>query len=509
MRVIYASAEVFPLAKTGGLADVSAALPAALAKLGVDIRLVMPGYTEALDRAAAKQSAIPLAPVLGVDDVRLVPAKLPDSDLPIWLLDCPSLFRRPGGLYLDDNGDDWPDNARRFAVLSHVVSRLALGTAVDALASWQPDVVHVNDWHLGLVPALLAAEGGLRPPSLLTIHNLAFQGVFPREVYPQLGLPERWFTADTAEFYGKVSFLKAGIRFADGLTTVSPRYADEILTPEFGCGLDGFLRRRTDHLTGILNGIDYGLWTPDDPIAVPAPYSAKNLAGKRRCKAALQAELSLEAAPEAPVIAFISRLTDQKMADALPAIAPVIAAQGGQLVVCGEGDVAIVQGLLALQLQYPGMVAVRIGYEEGLARRILAGADILAAPSRFEPCGLVQMYAMHYGTIPIVRSVGGLLDTVVRHDVEGGVSGTSTGFMFDEPTVEGFSDAVQRACRHYRKPVAWRAMQIRAMQQDFSWTRSAEQYRQLYAQIAPNFGPQDLAEDAPVAAASRLLATGS
>lgn len=505
MRVLFASAEVFPLAKTGGLADVSAALPKALADLGVDIHLIMPGYTEALDSAEAKQRTIPLGNIPGIEDASLIPARLPGSGLGIWLIDCPALYRRDGGLYVDPNGRDWTDNASRFAVLSHVVTRLALGaTSVD----WRPDVVHVNDWHLGLVPALLAAEGGLRPPTVLTIHNLAFQGVFPAEVFPQLGLPSGWFNADAAEFYGQVSMLKAGIRFADRLTTVSPRYAKEILTPQFGCGLDGFLRARGRNLVGILNGIDYGLWTPDCPQSVPFPYTAKDLSGKRLCKAALQAELGLASAPQAPVIAFISRLTEQKMADVLPVVMPVIAEQGGQLVVCGEGDAAIQQSLQDLARRYPQAVAVHVGYEESLARRILAGADILAAPSRFEPCGLVQMYAMRYGAVPIVRNVGGLLDTVVRHEAGATRKDEATGFMFDEATAASFADAIERACRHYRKPVAWRAMQLRAMKQDFRWSRSAQRYLALYSELIED-EPKVETPAAEDELTSPLMATGS
>jgi starch synthase len=302
--------------------------------------------------------------------------------------------------------------------------------------------------------------------------------------------------------------LKAGIRFADRLTTVSPTYAQEILTPEFGCGLDGFLKARADHLVGILNGIDYGLWTPDDPVAVPYPFNARDLSGKRLCKAALQAEMGLTADPDAPVIAFISRLTEQKMADMLPAIMPVIAEQGGQLIVCGEGDSAIEQALTSLEAQYPGAIAIRLGYQEPLARRILAGSDILAAPSRFEPCGLVQMYAMRYGTIPIVRNVGGLQDTVVRHEPGGGLRTGATGFMFDDATVGSLSDAVAHACRHYRKPVAWRAMQVRAMKQDFRWTRSAQRYLSLYAELAPMEAQDDVAVEQAMAV-QRLRSTGS
>lgn len=505
MRLLFASAEIFPLAKTGGLADVSAALPLALAALGVDVQLIMPGYPEALDRAEAKQAAIPLRGLPKVDDASIIPARMPLSGLPVWLLDCPSLYRRAGGLYLGDDGHDWPDNALRFSTLSQAVARLALGTTP---LDDRIDIVHANDWHLGLVPALLAAEGGLRPPSVLTIHNLAFQGVFPAEVFPQLGLPPHWFTPDTLEFYGKLSMLKAGIRFADRLTTVSPSYAREILTPEYGCGLDGLLQARANDLTGILNGIDYDLWMPEDPATVPYPYDSKNMAGKRRCKAALQSESGLDSTNDAPLFGFISRLTEQKMADLLPQIMPKIANQGAQFIVCGEGDAGIEQSLKDVQSRYPDNFVLRLGYEEPLARRILAGSDILAAPSRFEPCGLVQMYAMRYGTIPIVRNVGGLSDTVVRHEA-GALTGDATGFMFDEPTADSLADAAEQACRHYRKPVAWRAMQVRAMKQDFRWARSAQQYLALYHELVPPNYTGETSDLAPEFLAPEFLATAS
>lgn len=476
-RVLFASPEVFPLAKTGGLADVSAALPTALASLGADIRLVLPGYPEALDRARDKTSPIPLGDILGLGDTALILARTPDTDLPVWLVDCPSLYRRSGGLYLDPQGRDWPDNAQRFALLCHAVTRIALGAT-----GWRPDVVHLNDWHLGLVPALLAAQPGPRPASVLTLHNLAFQGVFPAEVFPRIGLPSGSFTADGVEYYGQVSFLKAGIRFADRLTTVSPRYAREILTPEFGCGLDGLLRARADDLVGILNGIDYDSWTPEDPAGVPHPYSLDDLSGKHRCKTTLQNEFGLEADPDAPVIAYISRLTEQKMADLLPEIGPAIANEGAQLAICGEGDRSIEQALRTLQARFPRRIAVRIGYQEALARRVLAGADMLAAPARFEPCGLTQMYAMRFGTIPIVREVGGLADTVIGHEEH--TRREATGFVFQKPTAPALVDAIERACGHYREPVAWRALQTRAMRQDFRWRRPAERYFGLYAELA-------------------------
>lgn len=489
MRVLFASSEISPMAKTGGLADVSAALPVALADLGVDIRLVMPAYDNALELARNKGTSIRLGNILGLGEAAAIPARTPDHGLPIWLIDCPALFRRLGGLYLDSEGRDWPDNAIRFALLSHVVARLAVG---DASIGWRPDAVHVNDWHLGLVPALLARQLGRRTPSLLTIHNLAFQGVFEADVFPRLGLPGELFTMEGAEFHGRVSFLKAGIRFADRLSTVSPRYAQEILTAEFGCGLDGLLRERAGDLVGIVNGIDCDSWSPEDSACVPFRYNARDLSGKRHCKAALQSELGLDCDPEAPLIAYVSRITKQKMADFLPEIAPLVMAQGAQLAICGEGDRSIESALRLLERQYPGRIAVRIGYQEPLARRLLAGADMLAAPARFEPCGLIQMYAMRFGTVPIVSRVGGLVDSVVGcDDRRSGPLHEATGIVIDEPTVASLCDAITFACRLYREPVAWRRVQAQAMRQDFSWSPSAERYLSVFADLIRASGGRD------------------
>lgn len=506
MRILFASSEISPMAKTGGLADVSAALPAALADLGVDVRLAMPAYQSALDLARNKQTPIPLGNILGMGEVAAIPARTPDHGLPIWLIDCPALFRRQGGLYVDNEGWDWPDNAVRFALLSHAVARLSLG---DTGTGLRPDAVHVNDWHLGLVPALLAAQPAGRTPSLLTIHNLAFQGVFEAELFPRLGLPDELFTTEGAEFYGRISFLKAGIRFADRLSTVSERYAQEILTPEFGCGLDGLLRTRADDLFGILNGIDCVSWSPDDPAGVPFRYNARDFSGKRHCKASLRSELKLDADPEAPLIAYVSRMTEQKMADVLPEIAPAVTAQGAQLAICGEGDRSIERALRALETQYPGRIAVRIGYDDSLARRLLAGADMLAAPARFEPCGLIQMYAMRFGTVPIVSRVGGLADSVTGHDDrQTGSQHEATGIVMGEPTVASLIEAITRACRLYREPVAWRRLQAQAMRQDFSWRRSAERYISVFAGlIGTRPGGDALARRNAAPAALRLSGT--
>ncbi|TAM50015.1 MAG: glycogen synthase GlgA [Paraburkholderia sp.] len=484
MRVLFASSEAVPLAKTGGLADVSAALPRALAELGVDVRIVVPGYPEALERVHGKEEPIGLGDVQGFGQTWLVPARMPDIDLPLWLVDCPARFDRGGGLYFDEQGQAWADNAERFAVFSHVVARIALGTAgVD----WTPDVVHVNDWHLGLVPALLATGPRTRPRSVFTIHNLAFQGVFAAETFGRLGLPNEWFTSDGIEYYGSVSFLKAGIRFADHITTVSPRYAREILTPEFGCGLDGLLRTREHDLTGILNGVDYERWTPEDSLVVPHPYNVADLSGKARCKASLQNELGLAPKESAPLVAFVSRLTEQKMADVLPDIVPMLVDEGAQFAICGTGGAAIEAQVRALAASHPQRVAVRVGYEEPLARRVLAGADILAAPARFEPCGLTQMYAMRFGTIPVVRAVGGLADTVIGNPGQANAR-CATGFHFQQATGRALAGALGQACGAYRQRDDWRAMQMRAMSQDFRWRRPAERYVALYAALARDVG---------------------
>lgn len=486
ISALFASPEVFPLAKTGGLADVSAALPAALSERGVDMRIVMPGYTESLDLAESKQKQIPLGDIQGFGEAALIVARNPGTGLPLLLVDCPSLFRRRGTLYSDVDGKEWSDNAIRFALFSHVVTRLALGKAG---INWRPHIAHVNDWHLGLVPALLRAQLGPRPRTVFTIHNLAFQGVFSADVFPCLGLPGGWLHPDGIEFYGQVSFLKAGIRFADRLTTVSPTYAREVLTPEFGCGLDGLLRTRANDLVGILNGVDYERWAPENPAHVPHTFHAEDLSGKQQCKVMLQSELGLRADPHAPMIAFISRITEQKMADVLPEITPGLTDKGAQFVICGDGDRSIECALRALEAVRPRQIAVQIGYQETMARRILAGADILAAPARFEPCGLTQMYAMRYGTIPVVRRVGGLADTVIGHRASGdSAKDTGTGFMFDAPTADGLSGAIERAIKLYRSPVAWRGMQKRAMRQDFRWMRSAQRYRALYRELLQGAG---------------------
>jgi starch synthase len=486
MRVLFVSSEAYPLAKTGGLADVSAALPRALAELGVDVRLVLPGYPCALDAAAHKIVEAELPRAAGADTTRLIRAFMPDSGLPVWLVDCPALFNRRGGLYQDDHGADWPDNAQRFAHFSAVTAQLALGKLVP---DWQAGLVHANDWHAGLLPILLGPAREQRPASIFTIHNLAYQGLFPSEVLQSLALPDGIFTPDGIEFYGKVSFLKAGIRFSDHVTTVSPSYAREILTPEFGCGLDGLLRHRMKLLTGILNGVDYRVWNPTSDRCLPARFGVDDLSGKRICKADLQRELGLSVSQTIPLISWVSRITDQKMADVVSHALPAILERDVQLVMLGQGDPGLEVQLADAAQHYPGRLAVRIGFDEELAHRFHAGADLLLHPCRFEPCGLTPLYAMRYGTLPIVRQVGGLADTIIDATEWSVRAGHATGFVFREPSASAMLDCLDRALAFYAQPVLLRKMQRRAMDREFGWDASARRYLALYRRLAPYAAP--------------------
>jgi starch synthase len=480
MRSLFVSSEIYPLAKTGGLADVSAALPIALSSLGVDVRLVMPGYPEALDTAAdlklEAQCAENGAPT------RLLRGRLPDSGLPVWLIDCPALFKRAGGLYQNPEGEDWHDNHHRFSLLARVAAKLAAG---DVVSDWRADVVHANDWHTGLLPLLLKRRTNTPPATLFTIHNLAFQGLFPAEALGELKLPEELLGPDGIEFYGRISFLKAGIRYSDRFNTVSPSYAREILTPEFGCGLDGLLNNRAGDLSGILNGIDRDVWNPASDPFLPARFDAHAMAGKHVCKAELQRELGLDHAADTPLIVWASRLAHQKMADTTLEMLPALMQRDVQFALIGEGDPAYERGFAELAQAHPGRVAVRIGYEEALAHRFYAGGDVLLHPSRFEPCGLTPQYAMRYGTIPVVSSVGGLNDTVRDADEQAMRADTATGFSFREQSVAAMLAGLHRALDVYVQPFSWRRLQRRAMGQDFGWQASAKRYLALYRALAP------------------------
>lgn len=475
-RVLFVSAEVFPLAKTGGLADVSGALPAALSHLGVDVRIMLPGYPQALDLARH------LDVVSGCDlpEGRLLAGWAPDSNVPVILFDAPALFRRDGGLYQDDDGQDWPDNDRRFAAFCRAASLAALGKTA---LGWRPQIVHANDWHTGMIPALLHFSGEAPPKTVFTIHNLAFQGNFPLAAFSCLGLPTEVLSPQGIEFYNQISFIKAGIRYSDRITTVSPNYAREILTAEYGCGLDGLLRTRAADLIGILNGVDYSVWDPANDAALPYQYSIDDLVGKDRCKATLRSEMRLTQEEDAPLIACVNRLTQQKMTDVVIDALPWLVANGAQVVIHGSGDRTLEERATRMAQEHPGSVAVQLGYIEGLAHRIIGGCDLSLTPARFEPCGLTTMYAMRYGALPVTRAIGGVVDTVEDAGALKTNHNTGSGFTFEEPTSDGLGSCLMRATSWYRNSKEWNHLQRRAMVLNFGWERSAQRYLELYAAL--------------------------
>ena len=478
MRVCFVTSEAYPLAKSGGLADVSRALPLALRQQNIDVRLLLPAYPSALKNLENPRIEANLK-LLG-EDVALIAGQLPNSDLPVWLVHAPSLFCRPGGLYQNPDGAEWKDNARRFALLAHAAKAVCAGY----MNGWVPDVVHANDWHTGLLPLLLSGQSRSRPATVFTIHNMAFQGNFPREALGAIEVPEHVLnTPDGIEFYGRVSYLKSAIRYSDRITTVSPTYANEILTPEFGYGLEGLLRERLRDFTGILNGIDDAAWNPAKDGNLPAIYSERDIAGKRICKAELQQEFGLDPNMDVPLVGFVSRLTHQKMADIILETVPWLVECGAQFILVGEGDQKLEAGFAQLGRDFPGKVAVHIGYAEDMAHRLQAGTDILLAPARFEPCGLTQLYALRYGTVPVVRQTGGLADTVRDANSTTLPDRTATGFVFQETSTGGLKGAAARAMALYREPLAWRRLQLQGMAQDFSWQTSAAKYAALYHEV--------------------------
>ncbi|MBI3454456.1 MAG: glycogen synthase GlgA [Candidatus Rokubacteria bacterium] len=477
LRILFVASEVEPFAKTGGLADVAGALPKALEALGHDVRVVMPKY-RGVEHAAGS-----LRPVLSRLEVPIGPQAVEGAVLegrmgtavPVYFLAQDRYYDRPA-LYTTAEGD-YPDNCERFVFFCRAV--LAALPRLD----WMPHVIHGHDWQTGLIPVYLEtvyrdAVGYRDIASVFTIHNLAYQGLFWHYDLPMTGLGWDLFTPAGIEFYGKISLLKGGLVFADLLTTVSPTYAKEIQTPEYGERLDGVLRERAADLVGILNGLDYEAWNPATDVEIPKRFGPDDLDGKGVCKAALREELGLpDPGRPAPLVGVVGRLADQKGLDLVAAAVPAILAAGGQLVLLGAGDEAYEREFTELAQKYPAAVAVKIGFDAGLARRIYAGADGFLMPSRYEPCGLGQLIALRYGTIPIVRRTGGLADTIREWDE---ASGTGTGFVFEALTPEACRAAVARALRAYGHPAAWQRLIRNAMAEDFSWEASAEKYVSCY-----------------------------
>lgn len=478
MNILFATPECAPYVKTGGLGDVSGALPATLAGLGHDVRVLLPAYRDMKVEGEIGEG-VELPPYGPWPAAQLVPVKLP-SGVTLLLLTCPDLYQRSGGPYVDASGRDYHDNAVRFGMLSRVAA--LLGTVHSPLRDWIVDVVHANDWPCGLAPLYLAQHRALEPHtrtagSVLTIHNLAFQGVFPMGSADVLGVPPQWRGIEGVEFWGGLSMLKAGIQFADAITTVSPSYAREIQTPAHGVGFDGILRSRAERLSGILNGIDTQQWNPATDPLLPTHFSRDDLAGKAACKAALQVRAGLPVRPDAMLFAMVSRLTPQKGVDLVLGAIQRIVAAGGQLVVLGSGETGLQQALGDAARAQPKNVAVTLGFDEALAHLIEAGADAFLMPSRFEPCGLNQMYSQAYGTPPIVAPVGGLRDSVIDANAD---TLHGTGFVMTDCDALGLHDAVARALRAWRDPQQWRRIQANGMARHFGWEDSAVQYLEVY-----------------------------
>jgi starch synthase len=476
LKVLSVASEVFPLIKTGGLADVVGALPAALAQENVEVRTLVPGYPTILAKLVNAQ------PAHVYDDLFGGPARVlagAAAGLDLFAIDAPHLYERPGNPYLGPDGLDWPDNARRFAALSRVAADIGLGV-IDA---FRPQVVHLHDWQAALTAAYLSYADRSRPGVVTTIHNMAFQGHFPMSMFAELGLPPQALAIDGVEYYGGVGYLKAGLRLADRITTVSPTYAREILTPEFGMGLDGLLRTRAADVQGIVNGIDDTVWNPATDAALPQTFTALRIDMRVRNKTALQTRMGLAPGVDRPLFGVISRLSDQKGLDLLLRALPGVVARGGQLALIGSGERSLEAGFAAAAASRPDSVACVFGYDEKLAHLIQAGADFIVVPSRFEPCGLTQLCALRYGAPPIVARVGGLADTVIDANEAAIAAGVATGVQFYPPNLETLTYALNRALDIVRDPAVSRRLRLNGMRSDVSWRGPAKKYAALYRDL--------------------------
>jgi starch synthase len=476
LRVLSVASEVYPLVKTGGLADVAGALPLALAAERVQVTTLVPGYPAVLAALEASEAVADLEPLLGVPG-RLLGARAAGLDL--LVIDAPSLFARPGNPYLGPDGRDWPDNGERFAALAQVAAEIGWGL----IPRYRPGLIHAHDWQAALVAAYIHYADRPAPPVVLTIHNLAFQGRFPPALLARIGLPSRAFTVAGVEYYGDVGFLKAGILFADRVTTVSPSYAVEILSDEGGMGLGGLLRARSDHLLGILNGIDAEVWNPAADRLIPQRFGREKLGPRARNKAALQERFGLSVDPATPLFGVVSRLTAQKGLDLLVEALPLLAQAGGQLVLLGTGDPRLETAFEEAARLDPRRVGCMLAYDEAVAHLVQAGSDVLLVPSRFEPCGLTQLCALRYGALPLVARTGGLADTVIDANEAALRAGVATGFSFAPVDADGLARTLQRALDLYRSPGEWRVMQQNGMRADFSWKEPARRYAALYRSL--------------------------
>lgn len=480
MRILIATSEAYPLIKTGGLADVSGALPAALRRQRADARLLIPGYPAVLSKVKNLIQVAQLDMIPQIGSITLMQGEMPDTDVPVYVLVHPGLYQRDGGPYQDYYGRDWIDNPLRFGVLSHVTAVLSSGFSP---LEWKPDIVHCNDWQTGLTPAMLHFFGTSRARTVLGIHNLAYQGNFGPEWVEKLNLPASSFQINGLEYYGQLSFLKAGAYYADAIITVSPTYAREIQTAEYGCGMQGLLADRQASLFGILNGIDTNEWNPVGDHHLATNYDMDRLENKAAVKQALQQRLGLAEDAQAPLLAVVSRLASQKGLDLVLECASDFIREGAQLAILGSGDPMLEHGFTQLGQAFPGKINITVGYNEPLSHQIMAGSDIFLMPSRFEPCGLNQMYGLAYGTPPVVRRTGGLADSVHDTDMATLESGAATGFVFEQATAQEFSACVHRALKLFHDKKSWKHLQINGMERDLSWTRSAKDYLEIYQSL--------------------------
>jgi starch synthase len=475
IEVLSIASEIYPLVKTGGLADVAGALPRALAPLGVAMRTLIPGYPAVLDKLESARNIAVLPDYFG-GSANLLAGRAAGLDLIV--LEAPHLFDRPGNPYLGPDGADWPDNWQRFAALSFAAYELGRGL----IDGYRPQVLHAHDWQAGLVPAYVAFNAPTRVKTVITVHNLAFQGVFGWEVFPSLKLDFLAADEGAIEYFGNISFLKAGLQCADAITTVSPTYAYEIRTQSFGMGLEGLLQSRADVLHGILNGINTDDWHPGHDAALVESYGASSTHLRAENKASLADAFGLE--PGAgPLFGVVSRLTWQKGMDILAECIDDIVARGGRLAVLGSGEIALENAFKAAAVRHPGKVGIVTAYDERLSHLVQGGADVMVIPSRFEPCGLTQLYGLRYGCVPLVSRVGGLADTIIDANEAAVEAGVATGIVFSPVTAEALTEAIHRAMRLFGREKVWRKMQRRGMKSEVSWENSAEKYADLYANL--------------------------
>ncbi|WP_395447644.1 glycogen synthase GlgA [Aminobacter sp. UC22_36] len=475
MQVLSVTPEIFPLIKTGGLADVTGALPEALAGLGVQTRSLVPGYPVVMS-ALKKKKAVHQYTALQGGKATLHAAEVAGLDL--LVLDAPHLFDRPGGPYGDATGADWQDNWRRFAALGRVGADIAAGVVKE----YKPDIVHAHDWQSAMTLAYMRYGEAANVPSVMTVHNLAFQGQFASSIFAGLALPQQAMALDGIEYYGGVGFLKAGLQAAWAITTVSPTYAQEIRMPAFGMGLDGLINLRAGELHGIVNGIDNDIWNPATDSHLAATYTAKTLKGRKANKRAIEERMTLDR-DDGPLYCVVSRLTWQKGIDILASIIDPIVASDARLAILGSGDAGLEGALLAAAARHRGRVGVVIGYDEGLSHLLQGGADGILIPSRFEPCGLTQLYGLRYGCVPIVARTGGLADTVIDANEAAVAAGVATGFQFTPENAGDFHHAILRANALHADPTVWASLQRQGMKSDVSWDRSAQKYAALYRKL--------------------------